>query len=87
MVRPGSGRIENQVYSNRVLRSEFDRNWVTTVLRGNFVKYTATADHARIDVLLADGSSKILIFNKGGYVLVGGGGISHYSKPHKAITV
>ncbi|QRG70864.1 hypothetical protein [Brevibacillus choshinensis] len=35
-------------------------------------------------VLLSDGSRKLLIFNQGGRVLLGGGGTSHYSKPHIA---
>lgn len=80
------GRVENQVYSNRVLRSEFDKNWRTS-LNGNYVIYTALADRAKVVVLLSDGSRKLLIFNRGGKVLVGGGGISHYSKPHRAITI
>ncbi|KZE51721.1 hypothetical protein AV540_12710 [Brevibacillus parabrevis] len=77
-------RVENQVYSTRVLRSEFDRNWRTFVSRSGYVVYTATANRAKIIVLLADGSRKLLIFGKGGRVLVGGGGTSHYSKPHVA---
>ncbi|ASR49812.1 hypothetical protein [Paenibacillus kribbensis] len=76
--------VENQVYSNRVVRSEFDRNWRTVVSRSGYVIYIATANHAKVTVLLANGSSKLLIFNKGGRVLVGGGGTSHYSKPHIA---
>ncbi|CCF12642.1 putative uncharacterized protein [Brevibacillus laterosporus GI-9] len=46
--------------------------------------YIATANRAKVTVLLTNGSSKLLIFNKGGRVLVGGGGTSHYSKPHIA---
>ncbi|MEC0181330.1 hypothetical protein P4H61_07430 [Paenibacillus peoriae] len=76
--------VENQVYSNRVVRSEFDRNWRTVVSRSGYVIYIATANRAKVTVLLANGSSKLLIFNKGGRVLVGGGGTSHYSKPHIA---
>jgi hypothetical protein len=76
--------VENQVYSNRVVRSEFDRNWRTVVSRSGYVIYIATANQGKVTVLLANGSSKLLIFNKGGRVLVGGGGTSHYSKPHIA---
>ncbi|MFC6333557.1 hypothetical protein ACFP56_13085 [Paenibacillus septentrionalis] len=81
------GRVENQVYSNRVLRSEFDKKWRTSLSRSGYVIYTATANHAKVEVLLADNSRKLLVFNKGGKVLVGGGGTSHYSKPHRAITL
>ncbi|MGZ0052321.1 hypothetical protein [Brevibacillus gelatini] len=77
-------RAENQVYSNRVLRSEFDRNWRTVVSRSGYVIYIATANRAKVTVLLSDGSRKLLIFGKGGRILVGGGGTSHYSKPHIA---
>ncbi|MBX0355536.1 hypothetical protein [Bacillus toyonensis] len=68
------GRIENQVYSNRE----------TCISKSGYVIYVATSDHAEVIVLLADGSSKLLIFGKGGKVVVGGGGTSHYSKPHIA---
>ncbi|EJS68789.1 hypothetical protein [Bacillus cereus] len=78
------GRIENQVYSNRVLRSEFDENWTTCISKSGYVIYTATNDNAEVVVLLSDGSRKLLIFDKGGKVIVGGGGTSHYSKPHIA---
>jgi hypothetical protein len=81
------GRVENQVYSSRVLRSEFDKNWRTVLSRSGYVIYVATANRAKIVVLLADNSRKLLVFNKGGKVLVGGGGTSHYSKPHRAITL
>ncbi|MBB3070988.1 hypothetical protein FHS14_003990 [Paenibacillus baekrokdamisoli] len=77
-------RLENQVYSNRVVRSEFDKNWRTIVSRSGYVIYIATANQAKVTVLLSNGSSKLLIFNKGGRVLVGSGGVSHYSKPHIA---
>ncbi|REK74786.1 hypothetical protein [Paenibacillus paeoniae] len=76
--------FENQVYSNRVVRSEFDKNWRTTVSRSGYVIYTATRNQAKVTVLLSTGASKLLIFNKGGKVLVGSGGTSHYSKPHIA---
>jgi hypothetical protein len=79
--------VENQVYSSRVLRSEFDKNWRTVLSRSGYVIYVATANRAKIVVLLADNSRKLLVFNKGGKVLVGGGGTSHYSKPHRAITL
>ena len=77
-------RIENQVYSNRVVRSEFDANWETCISKSGYVIYVATSNNAEVIVLLADGSSKLLIFEKGGKVVVGGGGTSHYSKPHIA---
>ncbi|MED1790404.1 hypothetical protein P4V47_23565 [Brevibacillus laterosporus] len=77
-------KVENQVYSNRVVRSEFDRKWRTIVSKSGYVIYIATAKRAKVTVLLTNGSSKLLIFNKGGRVLVGGGGTSHYSKPHIA---
>lgn len=78
------GRIENQVYSNRVVRSEFDKHWETCISKSGYVIYVATSDHTEVIVLLSDGSSKLLIFEKGGKVVVGGGGTSHYSKPHIA---
>ncbi|MET3291891.1 UNVERIFIED_CONTAM: hypothetical protein ABID98_004461 [Brevibacillus sp. OAP136] len=71
----------NQVYSNRVLRSEFDSKWKNFISNG-YVVYVATADNARVTVLLAGNQRKLIIFKKGGRVLVGGGGTSHYSKPH-----
>lgn len=77
-------RVENQVYSNRVARSEFDGNWKTKVSKSGYVIYTATSNHAKVTVLLTTGASKLLIFKKGGTVLVGSGGTSHYSKPHIA---
>ncbi|MCR8642860.1 hypothetical protein NV379_09325 [Paenibacillus sp. N1-5-1-14] len=77
-------RVENQVYSNRVARSEFDKNWRVVVTISGYVSYIATANQARVVVLLTSGASKLLTFNKGGRVLVGSGGVSHYSKPHKA---
>ena len=80
------GRVENQVYSNRVERSEFDENWETCITKSGYVIYTATSDNARVEVLLSDGSSKLLVFNKNGKVAVGGG-TSHYSKPHLAISI
>ncbi|CAH8720605.1 hypothetical protein M5W83_15170 [Paenibacillus thiaminolyticus] len=86
MSRSRAGRVENQVYSNRVVRSEFDKNWRTVISRSGYVIYIAKSNNAKIDVLLSDGSSKLLIFNRGGRVLVGGGGVSHYSKPHRAIS-
>ncbi|NRR02558.1 hypothetical protein HP570_10025 [Brevibacillus sp. RS1.1] len=79
-----ASRVENQVYSNRVLRSEFDRNWRTIISRSGYVIYIAKTNRAKVTVLLSDGSRKLLIFRQGGRVLVGGGGTSHYSKPHIA---
>ncbi|NRS50062.1 hypothetical protein [Brevibacillus sp. HB2.2] len=79
-----ANRVENQVYSNRVLRSEFDRNWRTVISRSGYVIYIAKTNRAKVTVLLSDGSRKLLIFRQGGRVLVGGGGTSHYSKPHIA---
>ncbi|MGG0326825.1 hypothetical protein ABEY48_29145, partial [Bacillus mycoides] len=49
------GRIENQVYSNRVVRSEFDENWETCISKSGYVIYVATSDHAEVIVLLSDG--------------------------------
>ncbi|MDN4070559.1 hypothetical protein QYF50_21900 [Paenibacillus vini] len=82
-----AGRVENQVYSSRVLRSEFDRNWRTVISKSGYVIYIATANRAKAEVLLSDNSKKLLVFNKGGKVIVGGGGVSHYSKPHRAISL
>ncbi|SEL21297.1 hypothetical protein SAMN04488688_103160 [Paenibacillus sp. cl141a] len=82
-----SGRMENQVYSSRVLRSEFDGNWRTVLSKSGYVVYIATSNHAKVEVLLAGGLTKLLVFRRGGKVLVGGGGTSHYSKPHRAITI
>ncbi|HDR4441033.1 hypothetical protein BK720_12190 [Bacillus thuringiensis serovar brasilensis] len=83
MANEEQDRIENQVYSNRVLRSEFDANWETCISKSGYVIYVATSNNAEVIVLLADGSSKLLIFEQGGKVVVGGG-TSHYSKPHIA---
>lgn len=76
----------NQTYSNRVLRAEFDDNWKTTITQTGYVKYTALKNKARVDVILSDGSTRIVLFPKNGYVLVGSGGTSHFSKPHLTIT-
>lgn len=84
MKKQAASAVENQVYSNRVLRSEFDNNWRTFLSRSGYVIYIAKTNRARVIVLLADGSRKLLIFNRGGRILVGGGGTSHYSKPHIA---
>ncbi|MDO7904973.1 hypothetical protein Q5741_00930 [Paenibacillus sp. JX-17] len=86
-VNKSQGRVENQVYSSRVVRSEFDRNWRTVVTDSGYVTYIAKTDNARVEVLLSNNERKLLVFNKGGKVLVGGGGTSHYSKPHRAITL
>lgn len=77
-------RQENQVYSNRVARSEFDGNWSTFLAGSGFVIYTAKRNGAKVTVLLTTGASKLLTFDKGGRVVVGMGGTSHYSKPHRA---
>lgn len=79
------GRWINQTFSNRVARAEFDKYWTTSLTRSGYVIYTAIANHAEVEVLLNDGSSKLLVFKKGGQVIVGGGGVSHYSKPHYSI--
>ncbi|MBH5319662.1 hypothetical protein I6N90_17845 [Paenibacillus sp. GSMTC-2017] len=84
MPKTNDGRVENQVYSNRVARSEFDSHWRTQITRSGYVIYTATSNHAKVTVLLTNGSSKLLTFNRGGRVIVGSGGVSHYSKPHIA---
>ncbi|WP_090831806.1 MULTISPECIES: hypothetical protein [unclassified Bacillus (in: firmicutes)] len=70
-----------------MVRSEFDRNWRTTLSQSGYVIYIAKSDHAEVEVLLIDGSRKLLIFHKDGKVIVGGSGVSHYSKPHFAITL
>ena len=75
----------NQTYSNRVLRAEFDDDWKTTVTRSCYVKYTALKNKARVDLILSDDSTRIVLFPKNGYVLVGSGGTSHFSKPHITI--
>jgi hypothetical protein len=80
----GKGVLENQVYSNRVVRSEFDKNWKTVITRSGYVVYFALRNHAQVTVLLTTGARKLITFNKGGKVIVGSGGISHYSKPHLA---
>ncbi|MFF2091495.1 hypothetical protein [Paenibacillus sp. NPDC058174] len=78
----GKAVRENQVYSNRVARSEFDRHWSTRISQTGYVIYTAKVNGAKVDVLLTNGQSKLIAFPKGGQVFVGGGGTSHYSKPH-----
>lgn len=83
MKTASKGRLENQVYSTRVLRSEFDKNWRTFLTNSGYVVYVATANNAKIVLLLSNGQHKLVTFNKGGRVLVGGG-TSHYSKPHWA---
>ena len=52
------------MYSNRVVRSEFDANWETCISKSGYVIYAATSNNAEVTVLLADGSSKLLIFEK-----------------------
>jgi len=76
----------NQTYSNRVLRAEFDDYWKTTVTQSGYVKYTALKNKASVDLILSDGSTRTVLFPKNGYVLVGSGGTSHFSKPHITIT-
>lgn len=78
-----AARKENQVFSNRVARAEFDRFWRTSV-SGGYVVYTARRSGASLIVMLTTGASKRLVFPAGGRVLVGSGGVSHYSKPHTA---
>ena len=84
MRKTQAAKLENQVYSNRVARSEFDKNWRTVIGRGGYIIYIAKANQAKVTVLLNNGASKLITFNKGGRVLVGSGGVSHYSKPHFA---
>jgi hypothetical protein len=76
----------NQTYSNRVVRAEFDDNWKTTITQTGYVKYSALKNKARVDLILSDGTNRIALFPKNGYVLVGSGGTSHFSKPHLTIT-
>ncbi|MGI8316990.1 hypothetical protein [Halobacillus mangrovi] len=80
-------RLINQSYSNRVARAEFDDNWKTTLSPTGYVIYVALADRAEVELLLNDGSRRLVIFPKHGEVLVGSGGTSHFSKPHKTITL
>lgn len=82
--KPQRARVENQVYSSRVARSEFDRKWRTVISKSGYIIYTATANNAKVEVLLTNGQRKLLVFNKRGRIMVGGGGTSHYSKPHLA---
>ncbi|GGG61900.1 hypothetical protein GCM10010918_14380 [Paenibacillus radicis (ex Gao et al. 2016)] len=77
-IAKGKAIRENQVYSNRVVRSEFDRHWSTRISQSGYVIYTAKANRAKVVVLLANGQSKLIAFPN----FVGGGGTSHYSKPH-----
>ena len=81
------GTLENQVYSSRVQRSEFDSNWKTYLSRSGYVIYIAAENKSKVEVLLDNGQRKLLIFDKGGKIMVGGGGTSHYSKPHLAKTI
>lgn len=76
----------NQTFSNRVLRAEFDDNWSTSITKSGYVKYSALENKARVDLILSDGTTRVALFPKNGYVLVGGGGTSHFSKPHIVIT-
>ncbi|MDQ1146154.1 hypothetical protein QE429_002981 [Bacillus sp. SORGH_AS 510] len=77
----------NQTFSNRVLRAEFDDNWKTTITSTGYVKYTALEDNAKVEVLLSDNTSRLVVFPKDGYLLVGSGGTTHFSKPHLTITI
>jgi hypothetical protein len=77
----------NQTYSNRVLRAEFDNNWESTITSTGYIKYIALEDNAKVELLLSDNSSRVAVFPKNGYVLVGSGGTSHFSKPHLTITL
>ncbi|MEH7299220.1 hypothetical protein [Neobacillus drentensis] len=77
----------NQTYSNRVIRAEFDNNWKTTITSTGYIKYTALEDNSEVKVLLSDSSTRLVVFPKNGYVLVGSGGTSHFSKPHVTITL
>lgn len=76
---------KNQTYSNRVLVAEFDDNWRTSLSNAGYVIYTATRDQAKVELLLQGDLKKLLIFPRNGKVLVGGGGTSHFSKPHRTI--
>lgn len=80
-------RLANQTYSNRVSRSEFDNNWKMTLSSTGYVIYTALADNAKVEVLLTDGTRRLVVFRKNGKVFVGSGGTSHFSKPHLVITI
>lgn len=78
--------ITNQTFSNRVLRAEFDDNWMTTITKTGYVKYTALKNKASVELLLSDGSTRTVLFPENGYVLVASGGTVHFSKPHLTLT-
>ncbi|ACT03996.1 hypothetical protein [Paenibacillus sp. JDR-2] len=82
MAAKGKGIRENQVYSNRVVRSEFDKNWRSVITGSGYFVYIAKRNNAQVTVLLSTGAEKLITFNKGGKVFVGSGGVSHYTKPH-----
>jgi hypothetical protein len=77
--------ITNQTYSNRVLRAEFDDNWKTAITETGYVKYIALKNKASVELILSDGSGRLVLFPKNGYILVGSGGTTHFSKPHLTI--
>lgn len=68
------------MYLNCVVRLEFDVNWEICILKSGYVIYIVISNNVEVIVFFVDGLSKLLIFEKGGKVVVGGGGISYYSK-------
>ncbi|CAM4035131.1 Group-specific protein [Mesobacillus thioparans] len=56
--------ITNQTYSNRVLRAEFDDNWKTTITKTGYVKYIALKNKASVELILSDGSERLVLFPK-----------------------
>lgn len=87
MEKSQTKKISNQTFSNRVLRAEFDDNWKTIISGTGYVIYVALANNAKVELLLADGTRRIVVFKKDGEVLVGSGGTTHFSKPHITITI
>ncbi|MFL8937176.1 hypothetical protein ACKA06_10285 [Rossellomorea oryzaecorticis] len=85
MKKSNSTSLTNQTFSNRVERAEFDDNWKTVISPTGYVIYVALAERSQMEVLLNDGSSRLVIFPKRGTVTVGGGGTTHFSKPHETI--
>ena len=59
--------------------------WRTS--RSSDVVNQVYSNRAKVEVILSGGVNKRLVFPRGGRVIVGGGGTSHYSKPHRTITI
>ncbi|GAA0343459.1 hypothetical protein GCM10008967_37390 [Bacillus carboniphilus] len=87
MKKHPTDRLINQTFSNRVERAEFDSNWKTRISSTGYVIYVAQRDNAEVELLLSDGSRRLVIFPENGKVIVGGGGTTHFSKPHLTINL